>query len=297
MWRHALSCGASPFLTSVQAITSNIMATNKYLDDDEQLDHDLDFSASPHLTQQSTNPFLNQTPAGALNPITRGHSDSYSYQNTQGGARTIEITRDDVEHQDLTTNHQNDSASSTGYDREDEEYKSLSEIIDISEYYNVRKVAHGVVLPMMWMVDHRWLRSKSWLQIPLIKYTMYITSMIIGIALSQLIIRGYELKAAHHDEQAIAGENYDLEDVIYFLAAYVLLISILCGCFLYLYYQYNSSNYYNYLSFSLYHYHYFVVTCSGIIGIYICILSLYMSILRQQIRLCFHENLLCTDNT
>eukprot|EP01084_Bolivina_argentea_P059069 107821_1 len=199
--------------------------------DDEQLDHDLDYKHAYDSTDpKQSNNTTSETTKKTMSPST--------YQN-----------------ESINCNINND----INHFLIEDEYKPLSDIIDTSEYYQFQKISHKIIYPLVWICDYKLIRQRSWLQIPFIKYMICITSMIIGITLSQLIIKGYELKAAaNHMKQ------YDLDDVIYFLSAYVALITILCLCFLYLYYQYKIDN--NYIGFPVHHYNYFVMTCSGIIG-------------------------------
>jgi len=150
-------------------------------------------------------------------------------------------------------------------------YKPLSEVINTSEFLKIQLLAHKLVSPLVALCDHSAIRTRAWLQIPLIKYCTCITSMIIGIALSQLVIKMYEVKAT-----TIIGsmDHYDLNDVIYFLVAYVILITTLCALSMYAYYKYHEEH--GYYAFNVYHYHYFVMTCSGIIGFGILYLLIHI---------------------
>ena len=239
-------------------------------DDEEQLDKDLDYKhdtyqnvsdSRPTKSENKTNTNTNTKKTKPQNKDTTNLSQHQSYQNTtsQQSNQYTPTPPAHLPNGPRSTNNEedDDDLSFTEYT---EEFKPIHEIIDTTEFYKFQKICHKIIYPLIWLCDHRILRRRSWLQLPLIKYTICITSMIIGIALSQLIIKAYEFKAAENGTL----DNYNLNDVIYFLSAYVVLISILCTGWLYLYYQYATEH--GFYSFKIYRYNYFVMTASGIIG-------------------------------
>eukprot|EP01083_Nonionella_stella_P095451 268017_1 len=181
--------------------------------DDDPIDEDLDSK------QSSTSDSDSNSSASAKESLVRNnkyHLNAESYQTS------------------YQTQHDTDNDTFVY----EEEYKAISDAVDTSEYHQFQLILHRIVHPLIWLCDASLIRRRAWIQIPFIEYMIRISSLIIGIAISQLV-----------------------------------LITILCIAFLYIYYQYEA---HTMNRFCPYHYNYFVQICCGIIGYAILYLLIHI---------------------
>ncbi|ETO22002.1 hypothetical protein RFI_15204 [Reticulomyxa filosa] len=87
--------------------------------------------------------------------------------------------------------------------------RPLKSILQYDELPVLRKIAHPLLYPLVYILDTDGLRERPWLQLPLLKYLISITNLFIGIAFVQVVIGWVEYmnKSGKSDEEAEEDER------------------------------------------------------------------------------------------